>query len=216
MMTRRTAGLLCLWTGALGAVSALVLLLWPAQSPDTLYSYPFTTRGFLVAQAWFFVHHLGLLPALVVLARSPGITGGRVARAGAWLAVLGMAGLSLAELLAMRYGELDNDVANEGPAGAAYGVTVTAIGIGMVLAGIGVARTRAWPGWHRWTPLAVGVAVFVAVTPGMFGGFVAARLVIGLWFLLFATLGWSLYRDADRRTEVSASAVDVDRATAAA
>lgn len=195
-MSRKAAGLLCLWTGVLGALSALVLIVWPAQSAETLYRYPFTTRGFLVAQAWFFVHHLGLLPALVVLARSGEITGGRVARAGAWLGVVGMAGLSLAELLAMRYAEYDNDVANEGPAGAAYGVTVTAIGVGMVLAGVGVARARAESGWHRWTPLAIGVSVFVLVTPGMFGGFVVARLVIGVWLLLFAALGWSLYRHA--------------------
>lgn len=215
-MTRSTAGRLCLWTGVLGAASALVLLGWPAQSPAALYSHPFTTGGFLVAQAWFFVHHLGLLPALVVLARSPGITGGRVARAGASLSVLGMVGLSLAELLAMRYGELDSDVANEGPAGAAYGITVTVIGVGMVIAGIGVARTRAWPGWHRWTPLAVGIAVFVAVTPGMFGGFVLARLVIGLWFLLFAAVGWSLYRHARQSTAADTAAMGGGRITAAA
>lgn len=212
----RTAGRLCLWTGVLGAASALVLLVWPAQSADTLYRSPFTSRGFLVAQAWFFVHHLGLLPALVVLARSSGITGGRVARAGAWLGVLGMAGLSLAELLAMRYGDLEDDVANEGPSGAAYGLTVTAIGLGLVLAGIGVARTRAWSGWHRWTPLAVGAAVFVVVTPGMLGGFVLARLAIGLWFLLFAALGWSLYRHLGGRTALSASAADAGRTAALA
>lgn len=194
ILSPATAGLLCLVTGVLGAASAIALLLWPPRAAETLVSYPFTTRGFLIAQAWFFAHHLGLLPALVVLARSPAITGGRVARAGAWLSVVAMAGLSLAELLAMRYAEFNDDVANEGLMGMAYGLTVTAIGVGMVLAGVGVARTGGWPGWHRWTPLAIGVCVFVVVTPGMFSGFVGGRLAIGFWFLLFAALGWSLYK----------------------
>lgn len=141
-MAPATAGILCLATGVLGAVSAIALLLWPPQAAQTLVSYPFTTRGFLVAQAWFFAHHFSVLPALVVLPRSPAITSGRVARAGAWLSVFAMVGLSVAELLAMRYAEFDNDVANEGVMGKAYGVTVTAVGIGMVLAGVGVARTR--------------------------------------------------------------------------
>ena len=193
-MSSGKAGLLCVGTGLLGAVSAVVLLLWPPQTADTLVSHPLSTRGFVVAQAWFFVHHFGLLPALAVLARSPSITGGRTARAGAWLGVVGVVGLSLAELLAMRYAETENDVANAGLMGTAYGVTVTAIGVGMVLAGVGVARTRGWTGWHRWTPLVLGICVFVVVTPGMFGGFVVARLAIGSWFLLFAALGWSLYQ----------------------
>jgi hypothetical protein len=195
-MTPARAGVLCLATGVIGAVSAVVLLLWPPQVAETLVSYPFTTRGFLVAQAWFFLHHFGVVPALVVLAQSPAITGGRVARAGAWLSVFAMVGLSAAELLAMRYADFTDIVANGGLMGTAYGVTVTAVGVGMVLAGIGVARTHRWSGWHRWTPLATGLAVFAVVTPGMFGAFVVARLAIGFWFLLLAALGWSMYQHA--------------------
>jgi len=43
-------------------------------------------------------------------------------------------------------------------------------------------------------PLAIGIATFTVVIPGMFGGFVIARLAIGAWLLLFAALGWSLLR----------------------
>jgi hypothetical protein len=38
------------------------------------------------------------------------------------------------------------------------------------------------------------------VTPGMFGGFVIARLAIGSWLLLLAALGWSLYVESRRFT----------------
>ncbi len=38
-----------------------------------------------------------------------------------------------------------------------------------------------------------GVAVFVIVIPGVFGPFLAGRLVIVVWMLMFATLGWALY-----------------------
>ncbi len=46
--------------------------------------------------------------------------------------------------------------------------------------------------------------MFVVVTPGMFGGFVVARLAIGFWMLLFAALGWSVY--VESRSEVPAPA----------
>ncbi len=203
-MNEERAGLIGLVTGGLGALSAVVLLLWPPQVPVGPVSHPFTTTGFLVAQAWFFVHHFGLVLVLVALAGSAALAGSRLARGGAWLAVIAMIGLSLAELLAMRYAAWDETAANAGWMGTAYGITVSAIGLGMVVAGVGVVRAAAWSGWRRWTPLAIGLAVFVVVTPGMFGGFVVARLAIGFWMLLFAALGWSVY--VESRSEVPAPA----------
>jgi hypothetical protein len=48
-------------------------------------------------------------------------------------------------------------------------------------------------------PLVIGVATFVELTPGMFGGYVIARLAIGLSMLLFAALGWSVYKESASR-----------------
>lgn len=200
-MTRQQlsmAGLVGLATGILGALSALVLLAWPAQAPLEQVSYPFTIDGFLVAQAWFFVHHWGLVLPLVALALSSAVGRGRIARAGAWVAVGGMVMLTFAELLSMRYANWDNEVANAGLMGTSYGVSCTVIGIGMLAGGAGVVRAGIWSGWHRWVPLATGAAVFAIVTPGMFGGFVIARLAIGFWMLLFAALGWSLHLHSRR------------------
>lgn len=192
-MRESRAGLIGFLTGLAGAVSAVVLILWPGHGDPGTVRYPFTDTGFAVAQAWFAVHHIGLVLLLVALAGHPAI-GGRVSRAGAWLAVVGMVGLSLAEVYAIRFGDWEQEAATA--MGAAYGVTVNAIGLGLVAAGVGTLRTRRWAGWHRWMPLAVGVAVFLVVAPGMFGGLVVGRLAIGTWMLMFAALGWALHAEA--------------------
>ena len=108
--------------------------------------------------------------------------------------------LTFCELLAMRYADWNSDTANAGLMGTSYGISVTLIGLGMLAAGVGVLRAGVWHGWRRWTPLAIGIATFAVVTPGMFGGFVIARLAIGSWLLLLAALGWSLYVESRRFT----------------
>jgi hypothetical protein len=199
MILRRVrAGLIGLVTGLSGALSALVMLLWPPQVAEDLVSYPFTTAGFYVVQGWFFVHHFGLVMALVALALSGALGNGRFVRGGAWTAVIGMGGLTVSELIAIRYADWPTDLTNAGLMGTCYGISVTVIGLGMLAAGVGVLRAGVWHGWRRWTPLAIGIATFAVVTPGMFGGFVVARLAIGSWLLLLAALGGSLYLEARR------------------
>lgn len=192
-MTRQHLSLTGLIGLATGLLSSLVLLAWPSQAPIEQVSYRFTIEGFLAAQGWFFVHHWGLVLTLVALALSSAVGRGRIARAGAWVAVGGMVMLTFAELLSMRYANMDNEAANAGLIGTSYGVSCTVTGMGMLAAGAGVVRAGVWSGWHRWVPLAIGITVFAVVTPGMFGGFVIARLAIGFWMLLFAALGWSLH-----------------------
>jgi hypothetical protein len=194
------AGLIGLVTGLLGALSAVVMLLWPRQVAEELVSYPFTTAGFYMAQGWFFIHHFGLVLVLVALALSGAVGNGRLGRGGAWAAVIGMVALTLCELLAVRYADWLSATANAGLMGTCYGISVAVIGLGMLAAGIGVVRAGVWHGWRRWTPLAIGIATFAVVTPGTFRGFVIARLAIGSWLLLLAALGWSLYVESRRFT----------------
>jgi hypothetical protein len=159
-MSRRflsRAGLIGLATGLLGALGALVMLLWPPQVREELVSYPFTTAGFYVAQVWFFIHHFGLVLVLVALALSGAVGKSSFARVGAWAAVIGMVALTLCELLAMRYADWLTATANATLMGTCYGISVTVIGLGMLAAGIGVLRAGAWHGWPRWTPLAIGL-----------------------------------------------------------
>ena len=195
------AGLIGLATGVLGALSALVLLFWPPQIAEGPVSYPFTSTGFLIAQAWFFVHHFGLIVALLALAVSGAIGNGRFARGGARLAIIGMVLLTCTELLAMRYAEWDNDTANAGLMGTS-GIASTVVGVGMIVAGVGScaqASGRDGAGGRRWPS---GVTVFAVLTPGMFGGFVMARLAIGFWMLTFAALGWSLIAESRHSSPV--------------
>lgn len=194
----RRAGIIGIAAGVLGLVSALVLLFWPPQVSEELLSYPLTVPGFYVAQAWFFVHHFGLVVVLVGLVRSGALGSGRIGRAGGWVAVAGMVALTLTELLAMRYAHWDNDEANAGLMGTSYGISVSAIGVGLIIAGIAALRAGIWSGWARWTPLSIGVTAFAVVTPAMFGGFVTARLGIGFFMLLFAALGLGLLTQGRR------------------
>ena len=194
------SGLVCMVTGIVGAALAVVLLAWPTDVDDSLLRYPFSENGFLSIQVVFAVHHLGLVVGVVALALSGAVGAGKVARTGAWLLVAGTVMLTGSELLTMRYVDWTSDAANEGLMGAAYGVSCTVMGIGAIMAGVGVLRAKVWSGWRAWTPMVIGVAQFVMLTPGMFGGFVIARLVIGAWMLMFAALGWSLY--AESRGEV--------------
>lgn len=195
-LSLRRCGLVCLVTGIAGGALALVLLAWPTNVDDTLLRYPFSERGFLIVQAVFAVHHVGLIAGVVALALSGAVGRGRVARGGAWMLVAGTVMLTASELLAMRYVDWNNEAANAGLMGAAYGISCTVMGLGAILAGVGVRRAKVWSGWRAWTPMVIGVAQFVMLTPGMFGGFVVARLVIGAWMLMFAALGWSLYAES--------------------
>jgi hypothetical protein len=81
-----------------------------------------------------------------------------------------------------------------------FGVASILIGVGLVLAGVAVARAGEWAGWHRFVVLICGVAVFVIVTPGVFSPFLAGRLVLAVWMLMFAALGLALYTQAVRTT----------------
>jgi len=47
--------------------------------------------------------------------------------------------------------------------------------------------------------LVCGVAVFVVVIPGVFGPFLAGRLVLVAWMLMFAALGVALSAHLARR-----------------
>jgi hypothetical protein len=194
--------------GVLGALSAVVLLAWPPQTAPGPVRYPFTAGGFQVAQAWFFVQHWGLVAVLAGLAGSGAAGRGRIARGGLWVALAGTVALAGCELLAISYKDADFKVANAGLMGTAYGISSSAIGAGMVLAGVGILRSRRWTGWHRWIPLAIGVAEFAILTPTLFLGFVAARIGIGSWMLLFALLGWSLRAEARAGTADGVSSTE--------
>lgn len=66
------------------------------------------------------------------------------------------------------------------------------IGVGLIMAGVWVLRHGSWRGWPRFLPLALGIYVFVSLTPALSGPFVAGRIAIMGCMLLFALLGSGL------------------------
>jgi hypothetical protein len=105
-----------------------------------------------------------------------------------------MLGLSALELIAISAKDSPYPSTRTDTIEAWYAVASTAIGVFLVVAGIAVLRAKVWTGWQRYLPLALGIYVFVPLTPGIFGPFVVARLVITGWMAVFAVFGWALLR----------------------
>jgi hypothetical protein len=188
------AGAVCMSAGILGAASGILLAVYPGQVPEEMFSYPLTADGFTVIQVWFFVQHLGLLAGIAALARAQNMAPGRSARWGTGLAAAGMAMLAVTELIAITARDSTYPGDGTGLLDALYGVSTIAVGVGLVLAGIAVRRGGRWTGWRGLVVLVAGIFVFVPMLPALMGPFVLARLAITAWMLLFAALGYALWR----------------------
>ncbi len=188
----RQAGLVCTAAGLLGAASGIYLAVAPADVPAERYSYPLDVAGFTAIQIWFVVQHLGLIAGLLGLMATGAAGTGRTGRWGMALALAGMVLLTAMELLSLAAAESSAPSTRIDLLGAGYGVASTLAGVGLVMAGVAVLRAGIWQGWARWIPLALGVYVFVPMFPALAGPFVAARLAITGWMLLFALLGVAL------------------------
>jgi hypothetical protein len=128
-----------------------------------------------VAQA---VIHLGELAAVIALALSGAAGRGWLARIGLGATVIGQVLLAAAELIDPFSPEVGDQIFYVAPLLSA---------IGLILAGIAVLRTRHWGGWHRFTPLLVGLWSLIVLTPAVIasGGPPAP---LALW----AIAGWEL------------------------
>jgi hypothetical protein len=188
----RAAGTVCLWAGLLGAASGIFLAVVDPVVPDTRFSYPLSAGAFVAIQLWFCVQHLGLIAGQVALWTSGALGRSRTARAGHVLALGGMLLLAVTEVVATTAAESPYSSSRTDVLDVLYGISSVAAGVGLVIAGIAALRARVWQGWERWLPLALGVWVFVPMTPAIMAGFLPARLSITGWMLLYAALGWAL------------------------
>lgn len=180
--------------GVAGAVSALVIILWPDQVTDRHYSYPFSAAWYVATQVFFAVQHLGLVAGLAGLTGLAWSRSSRTTRTGLVLTTAGLLGLTACELFAITAAHALVDTARADAVDNAYGVPMIAIGAGMLLAGTGLARRPVLTGAGRWALLGMGVYLFVVMFPAVFGPMVAGRVAIGIWMLMFAGLGLSLMR----------------------
>jgi len=192
----RINGVACLVAGSLGAASGIFLAVYPSDASDDTWRYPLSPDGFAAIQVWFGIQHLGLLAGIVALLGSGLVGTARAGRLGVWLAVAGMALLTATELLAVtaRHAALDQFTYLN----ALYGVASLLSGVGLFVAGVTVRHDGRLRGWQRWVVLVSGIWVFVPMTPAIAAGFLTARLAITGWMLLFAALGWTLWRLRER------------------
>ena len=110
-----------------------------------------------------------------------------------WLtAVAGMVGLTVTEVVAISAADDATD-SDRRPPRRALRPDLAALGVGLLMLGVSIARARTWAGWRRWVVLALGVWVFVPMFPALVVTPTdGARLAIGGWMLLFAALGVAL------------------------
>ena len=195
-----TAGAWCLAAALVGVAQAALVLVWPKQVSVDRFSYPFTSAGFVVAQATFALQHVPLAIGVAALGGLPAVRASRTARIGVIGAVVGLALLALLEVIAMSaYGVAEhssrgNLIEN------AYALPVLLVGFSLTLAGSPCCAEAGLPG-RAWGDavlvLALGVYVFFPLSPAISGSFTAGRLGIGGWMLLYTALGYGLMRVRD-------------------
>lgn len=189
------AGTLTIAAGLTGVLAGAALAVWPREVSADQFSYPLGPTSHVAFQLFFAVHHLGLLAGLVALAAVARPVASRATRSGMVLAVVGMVGLTVMEAAVAFLGVgITVDSSRGQLLGSLYGVASMMIGLGLVVAGVGLARRPVFAGSSRWLPLALGVWVFVPMTPALFAPMVWGRLAIIGWMLLFAVLGLQLRR----------------------
>lgn len=193
----RVGGWTAVIAGLVGAAAAVALLVVPPQVGADVFSYPLDAAGHAVVQSAFFVHHLAMAFALFAFDRAHLAGPGRFARVSAVLSIVLMIALAVQELVAIAVASAPYPSPETSAVEAVYGLLSLLLGVALVLFGIAAVRARVLAGAGRWSLLAVGVYLFVPLTPAIMAGFVAGRIAIGVWLLLFAWWGLAMVRWAD-------------------
>lgn len=204
----RAIGWLTIVAALAGTALAAALAVWPRDVPVTRWSFPLDTTAYVLFQVSFSVHHLALVPGLVLVAAWAWPTASRSGRIGLGLTVASMVLGALIELTAVSAASASTTSGVASAFGTAYGVMSLGFAVGFILAGAGLVRQ---PLVHdvigRWTYLALGVWTLFPMLPSLFMPMVWGRITIGLWFLLFAGVGVTILRRtrADTATDPAAS-----------
>jgi hypothetical protein len=196
----RRLGLACAASGALMAVLAIPIGIHMGAASPEQWSYPQSAAIFFVEELLLTIAHLlsaaGFVGALRLQAQGSSAAG----RAGLWAAVVGLVGLSGAELASAFIGDAATDSGIAVAVGTLFGVTSLVFAIGAIVGGIAVLRAGAWRGPMSWVVLATGVVIVVLVTPANISGSVVLRQgALLIWSLLFIPLGLDVARGLSRR-----------------
>jgi hypothetical protein len=185
----RLGGRIGFWGAVVGVVQAAVVgvaLVLADPAGASRFSHPFTPGGYTVAQVTFAAQHVTLVVGVLALA-----TVVRASRAGRWGllgAAVGFALLTAMELVAITVADAAVDDPRAELVSSLYGIPTVIIGLGLVVAGLAIARAGVVPGWRRWIALVTGAFVFVGLIPALTVSDLAGRIGIGVWMVLLAAL----------------------------
>jgi hypothetical protein len=185
----------CVAAGLVGIAQGAVVLAWPHQVDDSRFSFPFTATWFVIAQATFFLQHLPLAVAAGALTTLPAVRGEKAARRALVVGAAGLGLLALLELVAMSAATTANKSTLGTTIDSLYTIPVLLTGVGLLVAGTVLLRRHTLGRTLPWTLVALGVFVFVGLTPAIAtDSFVGGRLAIMAWMALFVVLGAVMQR----------------------
>lgn len=196
-----TWGAIGFWGGIAGALSAMLLIVYPPQVSLDHFSYPFRGMGFTIAQLFFALQHVTMVLVVAGLLRmAPGSS--RLARGGLIAAITGLLLMSVLEVVVILAADAVVGDPLYDTMSSLYGIPTILTAAGLVVGGIGILRAGVWRSRARMLPLILGAYVFVVLTPALLGPNWFGRVAIGVWCLLFALQGWILWRGTLSRTAV--------------
>jgi hypothetical protein len=132
---------------------------------------------------------VGALTALPAVRRE------KLASRAVVVATVGLGLLALLELVAMSAATTANDSTLGTTIDSLYTIPVLLTGVGLLVAGVALLRRHTEGRILPWTLVALGVFVFVGLAPAIAtDSFVAGRLAIMAWMVLFVVLGWAMQR----------------------
>ncbi|MFT3872328.1 MAG: hypothetical protein QM714_06715 [Nocardioides sp.] len=198
----RSLGLACAASGVLAAPLAVLAGIRIGDVSDTQWSYPHPTGLFLAEALLLVVVHLLQAAGFIGALRLEAAGNSGVGRLALWAGVVGLLGLSVAELWSGLIGGKANDSSIATTVSTVFGITSMVFALGAIVGGIAVVRAGVWRGPWKWTILATGVAIIALVTPANISGSLPFRqIALLIWSVLFIPLGLDIARGLARQAE---------------
>ena len=192
----RAAGAMCCAASLVGAAGGGYLAVASPVAGVDGFSFPRAVPGFTALQMILALTSVGLIVGLLALQSSGAVPWTRPAQLGYYGAIAALAGLTVAEGIAVTVIQSPSDA---GPPafGVVYAGYIILLAAALLPVGFEVARGPR-RGWSRWLPFALAAWLLVVVVPALAISFAAALWAISAWRLLFAVLGLVLIRHADQ------------------